>query len=261
MYKSVNKKIIDAKLNIEPFPYFVVKNMIPKNKLEELNKILPDFNDVNAEDALTQGKLKTKKTILPDNKIYKKMSQTKIFNEINTTLKKIQPSLIKKFQKQIQTNIIKKYQKAKLDYHLAFSVMKKSYIKNPHLDRRDHMIHALFYPSTKSNSGGDLIINKLKNKKKVYDIFPPSKDLKKHKKYKVEKNFCIFILNVPWSYHSVDKYKGSKERKYLYFVYDFKIKNSGAKTSNRKKGFNKNKFWNDFVKVKSKKRRKIFLTE
>ena len=82
------------------------------------------------------------------------------------------------------------------------------------------MIHALCYPSTKSNSGGDLIINKLKNKKKVYDIFPPSKDLKKHKKYKVEKNFCIFILNVPWSYHSVDKYKGSEERKYLYFVYD-----------------------------------------
>ena len=40
MYKSVNKKIIDAKLNIEPFPYFVVKNMIPKNKVEELNKIL-----------------------------------------------------------------------------------------------------------------------------------------------------------------------------------------------------------------------------
>ena len=261
MYKSVNKKIIDAKLNIEPFPYFVVKNMIPKNKLEELNKILPGFNDVNAEDALTQGKLKTKKTILPDNKIYKKMSQTKIFNEINTTLKKIQPSLIKKFQKQIQANVSKKYQKAKLDYHLSFSLMKKNYIKNPHLDRRDHMIHALFYPSTKFNSGGDLIIHKLKNKKKVYDVFPPSKDLKKHKKYKVEKNFCIFILNVPWSYHSVDKYKGSKERKYLYFVYDFKIKNSGAKTSNRKKGFNKNEFWNDSVKVKSKKRQKIFLTQ
>ena len=62
MYKSVNKKIIDAKLNIEPFPYFVVKNMIPKNKLEELNKILPNFNDINEDDALTQGKLKTKIT-------------------------------------------------------------------------------------------------------------------------------------------------------------------------------------------------------
>ena len=261
MYNFIKKKILDAKLNIDPFPYFVVKDLIPKNKLEELNKILPNFNDIKDEDVSIQNKLKTKKTILPNSKIYKKMLQTKIFNEINTTLNKIQPPLIKKFQKQIQTHIKKKYQKNKLHYHLSFSLMKKNYIKNPHLDRRDHMIHALFYPSVESNSGGDLIINKLKDKKKIYDIFPLTIDLKKYKKYKTEKNFCIFTFNVPWSYHSVDKYKSIKERKYLYFVYDFKITNTGANTSNRKKGFNKNEFWNDFAKVKSKKRQKICITQ
>ena len=44
-------------------------------------------------------------------------------------------------------------------------------------------------------------------------------------------------------------------------VYDFPIKKQGSKTINRKKGFNQNDFWNFKVKVKSEKRRKIFLTE
>ena len=72
---------------------------------------------------------------------------------------------------------------------------------------------------------------------------------------------CIFVLNTPQSYHSVDRYKGNEVRKYLYFVYDFKIKNPGTKFLNRKKGFNSNIFWNHEVKIKSKKRQKIFLTE
>jgi hypothetical protein len=44
-------------------------------------------------------------------------------------------------------------------------------------------------------------------------------------------------------------------------VYDFPVKKSGSKIKNRIKGFNQNEFWNYKVKVKSKKRKKVFLTE
>ena len=92
-------------------------------------------------------------------------------------------------------------------------------------------------------------------------MFPDKKDLKIVKKYKVNNNSCIIILNVPWAYHSVSKYYGQKDRKYFYMVYDFPIKNSGSKVENRKKGFNQNNFWLNHVGSKSKVRKNIFLTE
>ena len=96
---------------------------------------------------------------------------------------------------------------------------------------------------------------------KVYDVFPPKESFKVFKKYKIKKNFCIFTLNVPWSYHSTTMYRGKLDRKYFYAVYDFKIKNSGAKLKNRVKGFNLNNFWKDQVKTKSLRRKKIFLSK
>ena len=41
-------------------------------------------------------------------------------------------------------------------------------------------------------------------------IFFQTKNLKTKKKYKVKNNFCIFILNVPWAYHSVSKYMSKR---------------------------------------------------
>ena len=220
MYNSVINKIKKAKILIEPFPHLVVENLIPKNKLKHLNSVLPSFDEVSNKDCLLQSKSKTKKTILPDSKTFKKLSKQKIFKDINSTFKNIQPILVKKFKKQIEINLKKKYHKSKLDYHLSFSLMKKNYIKSPHLDRREHMIHGLFYPtSCKTGYGGNLLIKKIKKKQKIYDVFPPDKELKTHKKIGIKKNICIFVLNTPQSYHSVDRYKGNEVRKYLYFVY------------------------------------------
>ena len=44
-------------------------------------------------------------------------------------------------------------------------------------------------------------------------------------------------------------------------VYDFPIKKKGSKVENRKKGFNGNVFWKQKVKIKSRKRKNVFLTE
>jgi len=138
---------------------------------------------------------------------------------------------------------------------------KNGYIKSAHLDRRDHLVHILFYSSSEKLKGGEIKILKLKKHKKVYDIFPSKKDLIPHKRYKVKNNFCLFTLNVPWSYHSVSKYIGKKDRKYFYVVYDFPSQEGGAKLKNRQRGNNQNSFWNSKVQVESRKRKSKFFSE
>jgi hypothetical protein len=63
-----------------------------------------------------------------------------------------------------------------------------------------------------------------RNENNEFDIFPSKNSLKVFKKYKVSKNCLLIILNVPWAYHSVKFYRGKKDRKYFYMVYDFPIK-------------------------------------
>ena len=43
MLNFAKKKINKSKLNVEPFPYFVVNNLIPQKELEKITKILPSF--------------------------------------------------------------------------------------------------------------------------------------------------------------------------------------------------------------------------
>ena len=54
---ALNK--IKSKLKLEPFPYFVVKNLIPK-RIKKLNKILPSFKDINENDIYYQSESRQK---------------------------------------------------------------------------------------------------------------------------------------------------------------------------------------------------------
>lgn len=261
MSNIIKNKITKCKLIAQPFPHIFIKNFFDKKFVDQLNNFLPSFNEIKEEGVVYQSKSKTKKTILPSSAHYKILDKKKLFNQINKKFIKLKPIIIKKFDKYIKKFVNQKYQNSKLKYHSSFSVMKAGYKKSPHLDRRDHLIHMIFYSDSDSSKGGEICINKIKKKKKIYDVFPDKKDLKIVKKYKVNNNSCIIILNVPWAYHSVSKYYGQKDRKYFYMVYDFPIKNSGSKAENRKKGFNQNNFWLNHVGSKSKIRKNIFLTE
>lgn len=263
MLNYAKKQITKSKLNVYPFPYFVVNNLIPKQDLKEINKILPSFKEVVEKDIYFQSVSQTKKTLLPTSSRYKKLNKNKNFKKINLIFKKLKPVIISKFKKSINEHVAKKFQNSKLSYHSTYSVMRKGYIKSAHIDRRDHLLHILFYPNSDSSKGGKIQIMELKNKKKLvnFDIFPPKKDLKIFKSYKVKNNFCLFTLNVPWSYHSVSKYNGKKDRKFFYSVYDFPSNSTGKKLKNRKKGNNQNEFWNSKVSVKSTRRKKNFFSE
>lgn len=261
MLKYSLNQVKKSKLNFKPFPYFVVRNLIPRKNLKKLNSILPSFEDITEKKIYFQSTSGTKKTLLPKSYRYKKLEKNKNFKDLNNLFRDLKPYIIKKFDSSIKEYVKKKFHQSKFSQHSTFSVMKKGYIKSAHLDRRDHLIHVLYYSNSQSNKGGDIKILKLKKHKKVYDIFPSKKDLVSHKKYKVNNNFCLFTLNVPWSYHSVTKYNGEKDRKYFYIVYDFPSNQGGAKLKNRKKGNNQNNFWNSKVQVASSKRKSKFFSE
>ena len=144
---------------------------------------------------------------------------------------------------------------------MNFALMKEGYVKSAHLDRRDHLISGIYYPASKINKGGDLQMCGVQKDAKTFDVFPSKKNLKIIKNYKINKNFCVFFLNVPWAYHAVSKYNGETDRKYFYIDYDFSIKEKSSSSKNRKKGSNLNSFWKNPVRVKSKLRKRIFFKE
>ena len=263
MISYSKKKILQSKLNLSPFPYFVVKNLIPSKDLNKINKILPSFEDILDKDIYYQSISKTKKTLLPSSAGYKKLNKNVYFKNLNKIFMKLKPQILKKFEGSIQKHVNKKFQKSRLSYHSTYSVMRKGYLKSAHLDRRDHLLHILFYLDSDSSKGGEIKIMKLKNNNKnnLYDIFPSKKNLIVHKSYKVKNNFCLFTLNVPWSYHAVSKYFGKKDRKFVYIVYDFPSNSTGKNLKNRKKGNNQNEFWNSKVEVASSSRKRNFFSE
>jgi len=262
MFIQTREKIFKSNLNLKPYPYIFIKNIFDKSFVKKLNSSLPSYKQLVGNEIMYQSKSQSKKTILPSSSEYKKLSQNREFKILNKIFKKLKTEIIAKFENQITKYVKKKINPKKLKYHSSYSVMKNGYKKSAHLDRRDHLIHMIYYSDSNPNKGGEIVLNKIsKNKQNIYDIFPPKKLLKVQKKYKVSKNCLLIILNVPWAYHSVNFYRGQKDRKYFYMVYDFPIKKSGSITKNRKKGFNVNDYWVHKVSVKSKKRKKIFLTE
>ena len=152
---------------------------------------------------------------------------SKKFNEKNKiqdyyrTFQKID-SINQKFFDIIPNYINKDFANSKTTFSCSLSSCKKNYIKSPHIDRREHKFHILFYPQIEKNCGGELCLWK-SSKKKIYDVFPDQRNLALKKKIQATPNTCLITLNTPDSYHSVGKYFGSIERKYLYVVYDFHI--------------------------------------
>ena len=261
MILEIKQKIEKSRINTSPFPHIVIKNLLSKSTLRKLNKTLPNYDDIGDKNVIFQSSSETKKTIMPDTKLFKNLLKKKIFKDVNDNFKKIKPIIIKKFKKEILKNVNPSFIKSKIKYNMNFALMKKGYLKSAHLDRRDHLISGIYYPTSKKNKGGDLQLCKVKRGKKTFDVFPSKKNLRVVKNYKINENFCVFFLNVPWAYHAVNKYNGNTDRKYFYIDYDFNLKNSSSSAVNRKKGLNRNSFWKTPVKVKSLSRKKIFFTE
>ena len=82
MYISAKKKIQKTKVQENPFPFLFVKNLISKKDLNSLNRVLPNYDSILNDEVLYQSSSKTKKTILPKSKNYKKLNQNKEFKKL-----------------------------------------------------------------------------------------------------------------------------------------------------------------------------------
>ena len=79
MLKTLKKKIDTSKISSNPFPHFVIRKFLPDEKLKKLNQILPNYDDISEENVIFQSSSKTKKTVMPDSKIFKKLQKNKSF--------------------------------------------------------------------------------------------------------------------------------------------------------------------------------------
>ena len=258
---KVIDKIKSAKLETQPFPHLLIKDFIPRSLFLNFADALPNYNDLNGENVFTQSKSETKKSIFYESDLFKEIySKNKHFKEVILIFKKIEKSINEKFGVEINKYIKKEFASSKTNFSCSLSSCIKKYKKSAHLDRREHKFHILYYPQIQKNNGGNLCLWK-SNKKKIYDVFPSKDKINLTKKILPLPNSCVITLNTPFSYHSVTKYLGKKERKYVYAVYDFPSLKNNYEIKQRKKGNNQNIYWNSPVKVLSKRRMLKFINE
>ena len=81
MFLEIKEKIDRSKINLKPFPHIVIKNFLSRETLDSLNKVLPNYNDVDDKNVISQSSSETKKTIMPDSKIFKNLLKIKIFGK------------------------------------------------------------------------------------------------------------------------------------------------------------------------------------
>ena len=164
MINNLKLKIEKAKIETDPFPHFVIKNFLNKMTVKRLNKILPDYKDVENKDVIFQSSSETKKTIMPDSKVFKDLLKIRLFKKVNDNLKKIKPIVLKKFKNHILENVNEEFINSKIKFKMNFALMRSGYLKSAHLDRRDHLISGIYYPTSMANKGGNLMLCKLKKK-------------------------------------------------------------------------------------------------
>lgn len=255
------KRLKNEKVIAYPFPYIEIKNFIPKKLFTHFNKSLINYKEFIGKDIFIQSKSKTKRSVFYESKFFKKLMKKDIyFQEVIYIFKNLEKHLNILFKEYLIENINEDYQEVKCTFSCSLSSAIKNYIKSTHIDRREHKYSFLYYPQLQANKGGELCLWSTKPKK-VYDVFPNKKNIQLSKKITPMPNSCIIFLNTPHSYHSVKKYFGDKERKYLYSVLDFPTSSENYKLFKRKKGNNNNNFWKYPVKVFSKKRMLNFINE
>ena len=77
MILEIKQKIEKSKINLSPFPHIVIKNLLSKSTLKELNKKLPNYDDISDKNVIFQSSSETKKTIMPDTKLFKSLLKKK----------------------------------------------------------------------------------------------------------------------------------------------------------------------------------------
>ena len=81
MILEIKKKIEKSKINLKPFPHIIIKKFLSNSTLKKLNQVLPNYTDVESKNVIFQSTSETKKTIMPDSKIFKNLLKKKFLKK------------------------------------------------------------------------------------------------------------------------------------------------------------------------------------
>ena len=142
----VVKKIRQAKLKNDPFPNLLIENFLPKKIFNNFIPSLPSFNQLHGDNIFIQSKSNTKRSIFYNSSYFKKiMNKNSSFKEVILIFSKIENFINKKFKEKIAENVDEKYSYSKTAFSCSLSFSIKGYLKSPHIDRREHKFHFLYY--------------------------------------------------------------------------------------------------------------------
>lgn len=256
--QTILKKILNSKIILEPYPHIVVENFLDDDFHKKLN--LPNYNDLD-NSVYFQDNKHSKKSIVDnssDNSNYLMLlnenKNFKLFDDIFKNNKEIKNLIFKKFEKYLIDNLSVNLNDINTTTSINYSVSKPGYLKEIHIDRREHIINILYYLNECDNSA-ELELWKEKKLSKINDVFPKRSNMLLSKRYPIKKNSAIIMINLPWSYHSVSIQSNKfLNRKYIYVVWDYEKKSRVTNVNN-----NESIIWKKKVSVENENRRKNFI--
>ena len=257
MYNFILNKIKTANITLEPYPHIVIDNFLEDNFFKKFN--LPNYDEFD-DNVYFQDNKHSKKSIVDnslDNSNYLKLLKNKNFNLFDDIFKnniEIKNVIFKKFEKYLKEHLSMNLDDIDTTTSINYSVSKPEYLKEIHIDRREHIINILYYLNECDDSA-KLELWKEKKLSEINDVFPKRSDMLLIKSYPIKKNSAIIMINLPWAYHSVSV-QSSKflNRKYIYVVWDY-VKNSRIENVSN----NESIIWKKKVSVVDENRRKNFI--
>jgi hypothetical protein len=258
MSNFILNKIKSANIIFEPYPHIVIENFLEDDFFKKLN--LPNYDDID-DNVYFQDNKHSKKSIVDnslDNSNYLKLLKInknfKSFDDIFKNNIEIKNVIFKKFEKYLKEHLSMNLDDINTTTSINYSVSKPGYLKEIHIDRREHIINILYYLNECDDSA-KLELWKEKKLSEINDVFPKRSDLLLSKSYPIKKNSAIIMINLPCAYHSVS-IQSSKflNRKYIYVVWDY-VKNSRITNVAN----NKSIIWKKKVSVVNENRRINFI--
>ena len=114
---------------------------------------------MEGKNIFIQSKSKSKRSIFYESQLFKKLiSKNSYFKEVINIFMNLEEHLNDLFQKDLYKNINPNFKNVESNFSCSFSSSIKNYIKSPHIDRREHKFHLLYYPDIQLNKGGDICL-------------------------------------------------------------------------------------------------------
>lgn len=214
-----------AKFHNEPFSYFEIEDVFDQVTLENL---IEEFPDVSTTKPTMGGRRKLEGK-LADNWIKAAKTWQKFYDLINS--QETLDFITNKYKDEL------KYWKSTIDHktkisdcttYIDWSISENGYKREIHCDSDPRIWNFLIYLNDKQWEGGDFVIHS-SEKTSYYKQHYWHKNLPVKRTIEAKKNFGVFFLSTPNSYHSVtEQFNTIEPRKFIY-----------GSITNSKKSFNR----------------------